>query len=94
MVSDRWEDDVFNELERLGTLVASTDSAGDVHKTPQLRVMLEEDGQSARVMDNRTKAFVVRLEADRVLPALRLLAAAAGTDAAIAALKSAAQGGA
>ena len=94
MVSDRWEDDVFNELERLGTLAERVDEAGDIHKTPQLRVMLEEDGRTARVMDNRTKAFVVRLEADRVLPALRLLAADVGADAAIAALKSAARGGA
>lgn len=91
MVSDRWEDDVFSELERLGTLVERVDDAGDRHKTPELRVMLEGNGQSVRVMDNRTRTFVVRLPADKVLPALRLLSPGAGSEAAIAALLRVAQ---
>ncbi len=83
MISDRWEDDVFSELERLGTLAERVDAAGDRQQTPELRIMLEGDGHSARVMDNRTRAFVVRLPADRVLPALRLLSPGAGAEAAI-----------
>ena len=90
MISDRWEDDVFSELERLGTLIERIDSAGDVHKTPELRVILEGNGQSARVMDNRRKAFVTRLAAEKVLIALSVLPAAAGTDAALEALVNAA----
>jgi hypothetical protein len=91
MVDDRWEDDVFNELERLGTLVQKTDERGDVRKLPELRVVLEEDGATARVMDNRNRSFVARLPAGRVLPALQALTALVGTDTAIGALLNAAE---
>jgi hypothetical protein len=90
MVDDRWDDDVFSELERLGTMAMRTDENGSRHIMPQVRVMLEESGGTARVMDNRSKSFVVRLQVADVLPALRALAALAGTDQVLEALKQAA----